>query len=189
VTVRGEAYDARFEQLAREGCYLHGEADLLGALLADPLGTPGGPVLDAGCGTGRVAVELARRGVSVTGVDVDPQMLDAARSKAPDMTWLEGDLSRLRLDPAFPLVVAAGNVMIFVERGRVGAVVANLAGALVAGGLLVAGFQLDGRLDLDDYDTHCADAGLVRWARYATWERAPFDDGPYAVSVHRLERR
>ena len=189
MTVRGEAYDARFEQLAREGRYLHGEADLVGALLADPLGAPRGPVLDAGCGTGRVAVELARRGISVTGVDVDPQMLAAARSKAPDLSWLEEDLAGLRMDPAFPLVVAAGNVMIFVERAMVGAVVANLAGALVAGGLLVAGFQLDGRLELDDYDAHCADAGLVRWARFATWERAPFDDGPYAVSIHRLERR
>jgi hypothetical protein len=121
-------------------------------------------------------------------VDVDHQMLEAARAKAPGLAWLEEDLARLHLGPAFALAVAAGNVMIFVERQHLGAVVACLAGALVPGGVLVAGFQLDGRVALDDYDALCADAGLEPWARYATWARDPFDGGPYAVSVHRLGR-
>jgi SAM-dependent methyltransferase len=185
VTLRGEAYDARFEQLAREGRYLHGEADLVCALLDDPLGAAGGPVLDAGCGTGRVAIELAGRAVVVTGTDVDRQMLEAARAKAPALPWIEADLARKRFDPSFVLVVAAGNVMIFLEQGTVGPVVANLAGALLAGGLLVAGFQLDGRLSLEDYDAACVAAGLEPFARYATWERDRFEGGGYAVSVHR----
>jgi 2-polyprenyl-3-methyl-5-hydroxy-6-metoxy-1,4-benzoquinol methylase len=37
-------------------------------------------VLDAGCGTGRVAIELARRGLDVVGLDADPGMLSAARA-------------------------------------------------------------------------------------------------------------
>ena len=42
---------------------------------------PGARVLDAGCGTGRVGIELARRGFEVTGTDIDPAMLAAARRR------------------------------------------------------------------------------------------------------------
>jgi len=185
VTLRGESYDARFERLAREGHYLHGEADLVCELLQDPLHAPGGPVLDAGCGTGRVALELDRRDVAVTGADVDPVMLAAARAKAPALEWVEADLAQARFEPVHVLVVAAGNVMIFLRPGTLPAVVANLAGALVDGGLLVAGFQLDGRLPLDEYDARCSACGLSPFERFATWERAPFEDGDYAVTVHR----
>jgi ubiquinone/menaquinone biosynthesis C-methylase UbiE len=50
-------------------------------------------VLDAGCGTGRVAIELARRGIEIVGVDIDPGMLGSARRKAPELTWIEADLA------------------------------------------------------------------------------------------------
>ena len=41
---------------------------------------PGGRVADLGCGPGRVAAHLARRGVDLIGIDVSPAMLDAARA-------------------------------------------------------------------------------------------------------------
>ena len=40
------------------------------------------PVLELGCGTGRVAVALAKAGFRVTAVDVSPGMLDVCRAKA-----------------------------------------------------------------------------------------------------------
>src|SRR3982075_3136641 len=61
--VTGDAYDARYDERARAGENVHGEADFVMRL------TPAS-VLDAGCGTGRVARELARRGVDVVGVDL-----------------------------------------------------------------------------------------------------------------------
>lgn len=42
----------------------------------------GGPVLDLGCGTGRVALHLARRGHSVIGLDVDPELIDSLAARA-----------------------------------------------------------------------------------------------------------
>src|SRR4030095_2805277 len=42
---------------------------------------PGARVLDAGCGNGRYAVGLARRGYAVTGVDRSPALLDEARAR------------------------------------------------------------------------------------------------------------
>lgn len=169
--------------MAAEGRNVHGEADLVVGLGPDS-------VLDAGCGTGRVAIELARRGIEVVGIDLDPSMLAVARDKAPHLTWLaadlSADLSAAGLHRPFDAVVLAGNVMIFLTPGSEGAVVDNLARHLRPGGALVAGFQLQpGRLDLATYDAHCRAAGLALDGRWATWQGHPFEGGDYAVSVHR----
>jgi SAM-dependent methyltransferase len=182
---RGDDYDARWTSLAAQGRNVHGEADLVELLLSDSGGTR---ALDAGCGTGRVAIELAQRGFSVTGADADAAMLTAAKAKAPALTWLEADLAELqdRLDAEFDLVVLAGNVMIFLSPGTEQRVLSQLVGRLVPGGLLVAGFQLrPDRLSLADYDRLCAAVGLEPVARWASWDRRPFAAGDYAVSVHR----
>jgi len=176
---RSQTYDQRWEDLAAAGQNVHGEADLTESL---------GPrsVLDAGCGTGRVAVELARRGLEVTGVDVDASMLKKARAKAPALSWIHADLAGVDLGRTFDAVVLAGNVMIYLSPGTEGSVVANLARHVEPGGALVAGFSLEtGRLDLATYDTDAQAAGLVLADRWATWDRQPFRGGGYAVSVHR----
>jgi SAM-dependent methyltransferase len=180
---RGDDYDARWKRLAEAGHGIHGEADLVDSLLRE---RGGRRVLDAGCGTGRVAIELAARGYDVVGVDLDPGMLAAARAKAPDLTWIEADLAAFDTGGRFDAVVLAGNVMIFVHPGTEGRVLQVLSEQLVPGGLVVAGFQLRGdRLSLGEYDRLAAEAGLELEVRWATWEREPFTGGDYAVSVHR----
>lgn len=181
---RGDDYDARWRALAAQGRSIHGEADLVDALLHEAGGTR---VLDAGCGTGRVAIELAARGYHVTGVDVDQAMLSTARDKAPELAWLQADLADLAAvtDERFDLVVLAGNVMIFVDPGSEEAVLAAAAGRLIEGGILVAGFQiLPDRLSLQRYDELAEAAGLQPVARWSTWNRDPFTGGDYAVTVH-----
>lgn len=176
---RGDAYDRRFEQLAAAGVDVHGEAAFVSSFSPSS-------VLDAGCGTGRVAMELARRGVDVVGVDVDPVMLDVAKRKAPDVTWVEADLVTLELGRRFDLVVMAGNVLLFVVAGTEASVVERLSRHLAPGGRLVAGFSLDAGLGLAEYDAMASAAGLDLEARFATWDRTPFAPGAaYAVSVHR----
>ena len=176
---RSETYDRRWEELAAAGQNVHGEADLVESL--NPRS-----VLDAGCGTGRVAVELARRGIDVVGVDLDASMLEKARAKQPDVPWVVGDVADADVGRTFDVVLLAGNVMIFLAPGTEAAVVANLARHLEPGGALVAGFSLEpGRLDLETYDGHARAAGLVLGDRWATWDRQPFSGGNYAVSVHR----
>lgn len=178
---RGEDYDARWDALEAAGHSIHGEADLVATL--DPRS-----VLDAGCGTGRVAIELARRGIATVGVDRDPAMLEVARRKAPDLRWVEHDLSTLDLAPAtFDVVVAAGNVMIFLAPTTEAAVVGRLAAHLVPGGHLVAGFSLThDAYGLDRYDADCAAAGLVQVRRAATWAGDAWGpEADYAVSIHR----
>ena len=177
---RSRTYDTRWEEAAAAGRNVHGEADLVESLQPRS-------ALDAGCGTGRVAIELARRGIEVAGVDVDEAMLEKARAKAPDIPWFLADLATLDLGRSFDVVVMVGNVMIFLAPGTEAEVVAACARHLASGGALVAGFSLEpGRLDLATYDRHATDAGLELADRWATWDRQPFEaGGNYAVSVHR----
>ncbi len=184
---RGDDYEARFAERAAAGQDVHGEADFV-----ERLGVSS--VLDAGCGTGRVARELARRGLDVIGVDLDPRMLETARRLAPEIEWHQGDLASVDLGRRFDAVVMAGNVMLFLTPGTEPAVVRNTARPLAPGGLLVAGFQLGGAgpaggragvLTLEHYDALAADAGLELTGRWATWDRAVWRvGGDYAVSVH-----
>lgn len=66
--------------------------------LAERYATPG-RVLDVGCGTGRDAVDLSKRGWSVTGVDAVPQALEGAKRRADEaqanVNWVLGDVARL----------------------------------------------------------------------------------------------
>ena len=177
--VSGDAYDATYQRRAAAGENVHGEADLMESL---------GPksVLDAGCGTGRVGRELARRGLDVVGVDIDSQMLATAMREAPAVPWQVADLATVDMGRTFEAIVMAGNVMIFLAPGSEGTVVANMARHLAPGGLLVAGFQLQpGRLSVAKYDELAAAAGLSLAHRWATWDRETWQEGGgYAVSVH-----
>jgi len=175
----GDDYDAVFEERDAAGEDVHGEASFVQRFAPRS-------VLDAGCGTGRVARELARRGVDVVGVDRDPDMLATARRKAPHLDWRLDDLRAVDLGRAFDVVLLAGNVMIFLEPGSEGDVVAAMARHLAPSDLLIAGFQLDYAITLDHYDALAAAAGLRLAERYATWAGDPWaPGGGYAVSVHR----
>ncbi len=176
----GDEYDESYERRAAAGENVHGEADFV--MRFSPA-----TVLDAGCGTGRIARELARRGVDVVGVDLDDKMLSTARRKAPAIAWHCADLASIDLGRAFDVIVLAGNVMIFLTPGTESAVVANLARHLAPGGLFVAGFSLrPGQLTIKDYDRLVVAAGLSLGERWSTWDRDLWNpDGDYQVSVHR----
>ncbi|MDP9094625.1 MAG: class I SAM-dependent methyltransferase [Actinomycetota bacterium] len=187
---RGVNYVARFAALAASGADVHGEATFCAGLAA-----AGARVLDAGCGTGRVAVRLAELGYDCVGVDADEAMLAQASLTSPGLRWVRSDLVHLRGAELgrFDLVIAAGNVIPLLDRGTEAQVVSNLAGSLAPDGVLIAGFGLDGEhlphdsapVSLEEYDDWCRAAGLELLSRYATWGRDPYDGGGYAVSVHR----
>ena len=173
-----DRYDRRWAAMAESGQNPHGEADLVCSL---------GPssVLDGGCGTGRVGIELARRGIEVVGVDPDPDMIAACRAKAPDLRWEHSGLQDLALDTRFDLVVLAGNVVPYAAAPDRAGVVAACAAHLVPGGLLLAGFTLrPGWPSVADYDRWCLEAGLGPRERWSTWNRDPYRGGDYAVFMH-----
>lgn len=193
----GSEYDAPYAARAAAGQDIHGEANFITQLLAEKhsqLSPPSSPavahkVLDAGCGTGRIAIELARRGHPIVGVDLDEEMLKQARKKAPLLDWQQGDLSMIALGEEFACIVMAGNVMIYVTPGTEATVLTNMADHLTPGGLLVAAFELNpppwSKLTLRSYDQLAQAAGLTLAERWASWDRDPWQpQSHYAVSVH-----
>ena len=197
--IGGREYAARFAALAAAGTDVHGEATLCASLV-----TPPARVLDAGCGTGRVASRLAELGFDCVGVDMDESMLAIAREATPSVPWFRGDLATLTaadLDGAdpFDLVVLAGNVIPLLAPGTVRRSVRAVSGLLRPGGIVVAGFGLDAEhlppgcpvTPLEEYDDACTRSGLARVEYFSTWAREPFvevagDKGAgYVVSVHR----
>jgi SAM-dependent methyltransferase len=165
----------------------HGEANFVMRL------RPATPfrIFDAGCGTGRVGIELARRGADVVGVDLDPDMLAVARTNAPTLDWRLGDLTTISLGHTFDIILLAGNVLIVVASDTEAAIVANMTQHLAPGGLLIAGFRTDrDYFTLADYDAATAAARLTLIERWATWECDPWTaDALFAVSVHQRPYR
>lgn len=68
----------------------------------------GGPVLELGCGTGRVVLHLARRGHETVGLDSDPELIDALRGRASGLpvTTVLADAREFAVDEQVALVVA-----------------------------------------------------------------------------------
>ena len=106
--VFGPDYSAAYDALYDDKDY-RAECDILEQrfLGAD---RPVRTILDLGCGTGRHAVELARRGYELVGVDVSAAMLDRARRRAASegasATFVLGDVRHVELDRRFDAVLS-----------------------------------------------------------------------------------
>jgi SAM-dependent methyltransferase len=182
------AYAERFRAMAARGQDVHGEAAFVRGLLPPPA-----RVLDAGCGTGRIAVRLHELGYDVVGVDVDAAMLAVARAEAPHLDWRPADLATMDLGETFDLVLVAGNTIPLLEAGTLAPACARFAAHLAPGGRVVCGFGLDAAhlpgdcppTALAEVDAAMAAAGLEPAARFGTWSGDPFDEQRgYVVCVH-----
>ncbi len=167
-------YVERFRAMAARGADLAGEARLVDAMLPR-----GSRVLDAGCGPGRVGAELFARGHSVVGVDVDPVLIDAARTDHPGPDWRVGDLAELDL-PAegvtepFDLIVCAGNVVTFLAPGTEVEVLRRFRAHLAPGGRAVVGFGTGRGYPPEQFLADATEAGLHLDLALATWDLRPW---------------
>jgi SAM-dependent methyltransferase len=177
---RGDRYERTYELRAVAGEDVHGEANFVTRF------SPAS-VLDAGCGTGRVGRELQRRGVEVVGVDLDSEMLETARDRCPSASWIEGDISAIRLGRTFDIVLMAGNVINFVIPELRRQALENLTLHVRPSGLLINGHSIrpDG-CPPALFAEWAEAAGLERLERWSTWDQDAFaDDSEYVLSVHR----
>ncbi len=123
--------------------------------------------VDLGCGTGTLALMMAAQGITVTGIDPDPNMLRVARTKPQlgNVTWLEGDSSCVEPRSA-DLAVMTGHVaQIFVEDDSWHQVLTHLREALQKRGTLA--FETRNPLA----------RGWKAWNRDATLRTVMTDDG------------
>lgn len=183
------AYQRRFDELARQGTDLDGEARFLHGLREAPA-----RILDAGCGTGRVATTLTRLGHDVVGVDADPAMIEVARQRDDVTRFVHADLSTLSLTAqTFDIVALAGNVVPFLADGTLVDVLRRMRAHLSADGLLVCGWALPGHqpqgaaaVSPEDFERAAFAARLSLVTRHSSWDGAPWPgDGSWALTLHR----
>jgi SAM-dependent methyltransferase len=130
-----------------------------------------GLVLELAAGSGRIAVPLASAGHQVTGVDVDPAMLDRARRRAADaglpdgrLELLEADLLDVRLPRAGRhalAFIALNSIMLLPTRDAQRAAFRTLADHLAPGGLAAVDAWLPDAEDLGRFDGRL----ILEWIR------------------------
>jgi len=106
---------------------LYDHPDLFDAVMQSPQSTAfyleqarrrAGAILELGCGSGRVTIPLAAAGLDVTGLDISPAMLDAARKRAAGLpaTFVAGDMRSFALGRSFGMVFIAVNSLQHLHR-------------------------------------------------------------------------
>lgn len=126
-------------------------------------------LLDVGCGDGRLALTLTRRGARVTGVDTSPAMLAAARARleaaALPATLKQADVMSLPFaDDSFDIVTAVTVLCFIADAERA---VAEMARVLAPRGRLVVG-------ELGRHSLWAAKRRIMGWLGSATWRAARF---------------
>ena len=193
-TVTGDRWDFYVNRFAREfsdGTDLEGEARFV-----DVLAPRHGRLLDAGCGTGRIAAALHRMGHHAIGADRDGGLVEIAIGRYPGPSFVIADL--LSLTPEIlsaaggpeilDVIVLAGNVMVYLAPGTERDVLRTLTALLVPGGRMVTGFATDRDYTVADLDRDAAAVGLITQHRFASWHLDPWvADADWAVTV--LRRR
>jgi magnesium-protoporphyrin O-methyltransferase len=108
-----------------------GRDEMRGTLLSWlPQDLTGRRILDAGCGTGMLAIEAARRGAEVVGIDVSPQLIEIGKQRLPDdvkqrISLFAGDM----LDPSYGQFdhIVSMDVLIHYESDQIAAATSRLA--------------------------------------------------------------
>ena len=123
------------------------ECDLIQAALSEYSIGDAKSVLDVGCGTGGHAIELAKRGYKVSGVDKSQAMLEIAENKSINILtsgrpeWICGDIRRFELTPKFDVAIMMFAVIGYLTSNEdVVAGLKNIRKHLKPGGILICDF-------------------------------------------------
>jgi SAM-dependent methyltransferase len=111
-----------------------------------------GPACDIGCGPGQVARYLHERGVRVSGVDLSPMMVEAARRLNPGIEFEQADMRTLKFEDEALGGITAFYSIIHIPRLEVVAALVELKRVLRPGGLLLLSFHIgDDSMHLDEW--------------------------------------
>lgn len=111
-----------------------------------------GPACDLGCGPGHVTRYLQERGVTITGFDLSPSMVESARRLNPTIEFSQGDLRALPFADGELGSIVAFYSLIHFPRADVVAALVEMKRVLRPGGLLLLAFHLgEDVLHLDEW--------------------------------------
>jgi SAM-dependent methyltransferase len=116
-----------------------------------------GDVLELGCGTGRVTIPLAQKGIPITGLDIVPGMLSRAQEKAGDLQiqWIQADIRDFHLEKRFDLIYTTGSVFQhLIERKEQEMMFACVREHLSTNGIFVVDLLFPSQDRLEDSDEH-----------------------------------
>ncbi|MEV0809604.1 class I SAM-dependent methyltransferase [Micromonospora sp. NPDC050200] len=102
----------------------------------------GGPVLEVGCGPGRITRHLHDLGLDAAGLDLSPGMIAQARRDHPDLRFTEGSMLELDLPDGALAGLVAWYSVIHLPDDRLPAAFAEFHRVLAPGGQLLLAFQL-----------------------------------------------
>jgi SAM-dependent methyltransferase len=116
----------------------------------------GGPVLEVGCGTGRLLLPLVEAGIEVTGLDSSPAMLALARRKLGQrVPLIEGDMCTTTLPGRYALIIVSINTfMHLLTTSDHLTALTNLGRHLAPGGRLIVDLPAGDELAHQDPDAH-----------------------------------
>jgi len=100
-----------------------------------------GPVLEVGCGPGRISAHLRDLGARVSGIDLSPEMIAIARRTYPDLRFDVGSMTDLELPEAGLGGIVAWYSLFYVPPERQPDVLATFHRALAPGGVLLLAFH------------------------------------------------
>ncbi|GGG67861.1 SAM-dependent methyltransferase [Corynebacterium pelargi] len=163
-------YAARWDRLEAQGNDIVGEARLI-----DAMAPRGAKILDAGCGQGRIGGYLQQRGHDVTGVDLDPLLIQQAQQRYPDATWIVGDLSEgPEIQGGFTLGVCAGNVLTFLAPEQRRPALEYLYQVMGSPSRLVVGFGAGRGYSFPAFFEDAQAEGFDVQQRFSSWDLQPF---------------
>jgi SAM-dependent methyltransferase len=150
----------------------------------------GGPILELGCGTGRVALHLARREHEVWAIDIDPEFVATTnqRGEGLQVRAERADVRELHLGREFPLAIAPMQFMQMIgDAADRAEALGRVAGHLEPGGRVAAAI-LDGMPeDLTGAPAPLPDIREVGGRVYSSLPADVIDDGP-RLELRRLRQ-
>jgi ubiquinone/menaquinone biosynthesis C-methylase UbiE len=154
------------------------------AFYLEVIARSGQPVLDVGCGTGRLLLDYMQQGIDIDGVDNSPEMLDLCREKAKALS-LEprlhlGTMETLDLPRRYrTILVPSSSLQLLIDRDVADEAMRRLTAHLEPGGTLVASFmkmRRPGQPDVFDWvpngQAKRPDGAIVRRFMRSTYDPA-----------------
>ena len=75
-----------------------------------------GNVLEIGCGTGRITTHLAQNDIKITGIDISEDMLNIARKKSSQVSWIQSDMRNFNINDLFDLIIIPYNCFLMLPK-------------------------------------------------------------------------